>query len=302
MSTHSTPQCQSARKIPGSLAYWGTDIICRQKTETGLEQTGKLYTVSQATGSSPSWLLFRSKDRIVQKIDRLGEGKPLSDFNAPAFETLAATGQTSSLPKDLDGNGYRVNLGTAQLEYPDARYQLLGCYGAADTAFSNRVDRVPAIQLPSEFGLGGFALRNYPNDTLSCLLDPIEASKSYSDALPNFILSTLTIAIIAANLLAFAFGGLFSSSSELFMVTDDLDRFTTPKIVQIVLDYTGNFKSMPIPEIYYVLSGNLSLNSTLPKWTAPEMFILPFNSTRPSEQVVSNAAPIRDLELTSLAS
>jgi hypothetical protein len=93
--------------------------------------------------------------------------------------------------------------------------------------------------------LGAYACMVGPYETLKKGLGQARSSRSlvldYDKSPPhfqlwqslrvrNFVLSALTIAILAVNFLAVALGGLFSSSSELFMVTDDLDRFTTPRL------------------------------------------------------------------------
>lgn len=171
-------------KDPRFLGIWGNqyNLTAEDGDRLAAKWTAVYCEPSYWTQSAMATVQIKGQDGIVQKVDRVGERKPLSGFNAPAFKKLAATGQKSALPEDLDSNGYSVNLGTAPLEYPNARYQLLQRYGAADPAFSNRAESVPTVQLLNEFGLGGFALRNYPNDTLSSLLDPIELAKSYSDA------------------------------------------------------------------------------------------------------------------------
>lgn len=103
----------------------------------------------------------------------------------------------------------------------------------------------------------------------------------------NFVLFAITIAILLANLLAVAFGGLFSPNAHEFKITQEMNRFSAPLIVQNISDVTDWGYIKPRPEMYYILAGNLSQNSTLPSWTTPDLYILPFSSAGPQSEIIN---------------
>lgn len=99
----------------------------------------------------------------------------------------------------------------------------------------------------------------------------------------NFVLGVLTVSILLSDFLAVAFSGMFSRSSREVAVNKESHRFRAPIIAH-------NLTTSTADEIYYVLAANLSHGSPLPEWTAPDMYILPFNITGAETNATSREA------------
>lgn len=81
-------------------------------------------------------------------------------------------------------------------------------------------------------------------------------------------LAALTIAILLANVLSVALGGLFSPMSSKFIVLTDVETFGIP-VVQ------GNFSNVAL-EMYYALASRFSGMNPAPTWTTPNYYVVPF--------------------------
>lgn len=90
----------------------------------------------------------------------------------------------------------------------------------------------------------------------------------------NFALGALSATILLSNVLAVALVGLFSPTSGRFPRTIDIPIYAMPT-------FAGPF-TVPAVEMYYVLDGALSGNTTgltVPTWTTEEYYVLPLLPT-----------------------
>lgn len=92
------------------------------------------------------------------------------------------------------------------------------------------------------------------------------------------MLLAITVCILLANVLAVAFGGLFSPTTNGISVKHTIDHYATPRVVQNLLYSHYSKGSTNQQEMYYLLSGYLSRYANLPPWTTLESYVIPFAS------------------------
>lgn len=105
----------------------------------------------------------------------------------------------------------------------------------------------------------------------------------------NMNVSVVATAILLANLLAVAFGGLFSPGTATVTSITNITRFQQPTILagMVVVDSRSPQNIYFQNDMYYLLLGSVLSYVRLPKWTTPEFYIFPFNNTRINNESVS---------------
>lgn len=114
----------------------------------------------------------------------------------------------------------------------------------------------------------------------------------------HFLLAALSVVALGSNILAVAFGGLFTDKTSRWAETTSFEQLWNPIMApgNVIIDsvesgaggklflgaanyFAGDIRQ---PELSYVAFANISHNLTLPQWTSDEFYFLPFDSLDPA--------------------
>ncbi|RPA99481.1 hypothetical protein L873DRAFT_1789622 [Choiromyces venosus 120613-1] len=117
----------------------------------------------------------------------------------------------------------------------------------------------------------------------ACMVTPFERLNREALAAFSFrstLVGVLASAILLANLLAVALGGLFEPLMAVKLVNDNYyNNISVPAQERLGKSFP-ELQILPEPEAFYVLWGNLSGHHELPQWTSEKYYFLPQVSTK----------------------